>query len=367
VRVALCTKWIDEPYTGVGLYTRQLAAHLAELAGREDIELTLVHKDASDDPLYRRAREVRYSALPGPLWVVSQEAALRRLAATVDVVHEPYIGVRRKLAARQVVTVHDTMPLDFPEHAPASFRAYFRRAMPRVLDRADAVLVNSNTTKEDVLRHFDVPREKVHVTYLGSDHVAPAGQGGQRVREGLGLGGAPYFLAVGTSGTKNLPATFAAFRAFRSGHEKAVRLVVAGRLPRAAARQVREDPGLAGAVVELGHLPSEALPAVYEGSLAVVHPALYEGFGFVPLEAMRLGVPAVVSGRGALAEVCGGAALVAPPDDPEAVAAAMASLTDPGERARWVARGRARAEAFLWRNTAMGTVLVYRRLASGAG
>jgi hypothetical protein len=67
VRVALATKWFDEAYTGVGLYVHQLAQRLAAVAQAEDVDLTLVHKDPSDDPLYTRAREVRYSALPGPL------------------------------------------------------------------------------------------------------------------------------------------------------------------------------------------------------------------------------------------------------------------------------------------------------------
>lgn len=368
MRVALCTKWIDEPYTGVGLYVRQLASHLLDLAPREDLELTLVHKDASNDPLYRRAHEVRYGALPGPLWVSSQERALAKLAPSVDIVHEPYIGVRRALGARQVVTVHDTMPLDFPEHSPAAFRTYFRRAMPRVLERADAVLVNSNTTKEDVLRHFAVEREKVHVTYLGSDHIEPAGPTGPQVRASLGVpGGGPYFLAVGTLGTKNLPASLASIRAFRASVDRSARLVVAGSLPPAVARQVREDRELRAAVTAVGHLPAGSLPALYGGAAAVVHPALYEGFGFVPLEAMRLGVPVVCSGRGALKEVCADAALVAPPDDPQAWAQAMASTLDPETRARLVARGKARAAKFQWANTARGTLLVYRRLAGGRG
>jgi glycosyltransferase involved in cell wall biosynthesis len=369
VRVALATKWFDEAYTGVGLYVHQLAQRLAAVAQAEDVDLTLVHKDPSDDPLYTRAREVRYSALPGPLWVVSQESALRRLAREVDIVHEPYIGVRRKLPCKQVITVHDTMPLDFPEHSPASFRAYFRRAMPRVLANADAVIVNSNTTKEDVLRNFDIPRERVHVTYLGCDHVAPAGERAPSlraaVRADLAAGG--YFLAVGTLGTKNIPASLAAVKAYRASHDPSARLVVAGTLSPADARAVAKDPELARAVTALGHLPAGSLPALYEGAAAVIHPALYEGFGFVPLEAMRLGVPVVTSGRGALKEVCADGALTAPAEDPAAIANAMATATDPARRGQLVARGRARADRFLWEHTAKGTLLVYRSLLRAGG
>jgi glycosyltransferase involved in cell wall biosynthesis len=367
VKVALCTKWADEPYTGVGLYTRQLAVNLIALSKREDVELTLVHKDASGDPIYRQAREWRYRGLPGPLWLMSQERALERVSRQVDIVHEPYLGVRRKLDSGQVVTVHDTVPLDFPAHSPAAFRTYFRRAMPSVLERADAVIVNSNTTKADVIRHFAVPREKVHVTYLGCDHIAPAGPGGQELRASLGVDRAPYFLTVGTLGTKNLPFSLAAIKGYRERYDRGARLVVAGALPKAVARQVRADPALRDGVVELGRLPPGSLPALYEGALAVVCPSLHEGFGFVPLEAMRLGVPAIVSGAGALPEVCGEGATVVPLDDPQVLADAMAAVREPATRARLVARGKARADRFLWRNTAMGTLLVYRRTMGGGG
>src|SRR5574342_284229 len=126
MRVALCTKWIDESYSGVGLYVAQLLRALLDGQGESGIDLTLVHKSPPDDPLYGRAREVRFKSLPGPLWTFSQDRALRALQHDVDLVHEPYIGVRSKLSVPQVITVHDTIPLDFPAAVPWSFRTYFR-------------------------------------------------------------------------------------------------------------------------------------------------------------------------------------------------------------------------------------------------
>ena len=361
MKVAIATKWIDEAYTGVGLYTRQLVEALLEMAPAENLELTLVHKAPSQDPVYQRAREVRYKALPGPLWVMSQEKALRRVSGEVDLVHEPYIGVRSRLSVPSVAMVHDTMPLDFPQYSPASFRAYFRRVMPKVLERASAVLVNSNRTKEDVLRHFSVPREKVHAVYLGSDHMAAPGPEAQEVRKALGLAGVRYFLAVGTSGTKNLPLTIAAFQHFRQEVDKGVRLVVAGKLPPEAVRAAAVGGAAPGAIVELGHVGRDKLPALYAGALAVVCPSLYEGFGFVPLEAMRVGTPAVVSDRGSLPEVCGNGALTVPIEDPARLSRAMARVLEPAVREKLIAAGRARAATFTWRNTAVGTLMVYRR------
>jgi glycosyltransferase involved in cell wall biosynthesis len=361
-RIALATSWIDEPYTGVGVYTKELLDAMLLLAEREGAQFTLVHKGPSKDPVYLRAKNVEFSPLPGPLWLFSQERALKRVAADVDLVHEPYLGVHGQLPIPTVVTVHDTMPLDFPALVPRRFRAYFRRAMPKVLERCAAILVNSNRTKQDVMRHFDVPREKIFVTYLGVDHIRPPGPEAEEVLRSVGLLGKPYFLAVGTLPTKNLPYTLEGFRRYRRSAEGDPLLAVAGEIPKAVELEMFSDPGLAEGVLELGHLDRSKLPALYASAVALVHPSLYEGFGFPPLEAMRLGVPAIVSDRGALPEVAGDAALRADLDNPDSLVEAMARATDPTLRPSLVARGRARAAQFTWANTAGGTLMVYRGL-----
>ena len=362
MRVAFATKWIDEPLTGVGVYTHELVNALLELRGEEHLDLTLVHKSRSSDALYTRCREIRYRALPGPLWIFSQERALRRVAREVDLVHEPYLGVRSELSVPSVVTVHDTVPLDFPDLVPRTFAAYFRRAMPEVLDRAAAIVVNSRATKEDVLRHFKVSREKIHVTYLGVDHLPAPGPHADQVLSSLGLSGKRYFLAVGSLPTKNLPYTVEAFQRFRDKVDRTVYLAIAGTIPRALELEMFSDPDLAENVLELGRVDRANLPALYSRALALLHPSLHEGFGLPPLEAMAAGAPAIVSSRGALPEVCGDAALTVDPEDPQSMADAMAKAIDSATREQIVERGRARAAQFTWKKTALGTLLVYRAL-----
>jgi glycosyltransferase involved in cell wall biosynthesis len=67
------------------------------------------------------------------------------------------------------------------------------------------------------------------------------------------------------------------------------------------------------------------------------------------LEAMTAGVPVIVSDRGALPEVAGGAAQVVPATDPAALAdAILRYLVHPETAAAAVARGLARARAYSW-------------------
>ena len=74
----------------------------------------------------------------------------------------------------------------------------------------------------------------------------------------------------------------------------------------------------AGAVV-IGGASDDELVGLYRAAEAVAAPAIYEGFGIVPLEAMACGTPAVVAANaGALEEVSGAAAVVVGERTPEA-------------------------------------------------
>jgi glycosyltransferase involved in cell wall biosynthesis len=69
---------------------------------------------------------------------------------------------------------------------------------------------------------------------------------------------------------------------------------------------------------------------------ALVLPAHYEGFGLVAVEAAALGIPVVASAVGGLRELVPGVVrgLSVPPDDPGALARAVASVcTDPPDAA----------------------------------
>ncbi len=111
-------------------------------------------------------------------------------------------------------------------------------------------------------------------------------------------------------------------------------------------------PGSAsGSARRLGYVSDADLPALYAGAAAFAMPSLYEGFGLPCVEAMAAGTPVVAADRAALREACGGAALLADPDDAGAFAAALLGASGP-ERERLAAAGRDRAANLTWERTA---------------
>jgi glycosyltransferase involved in cell wall biosynthesis len=91
-----------------------------------------------------------------------------------------------------------------------------------------------------------------------------------------------------------------------------------------------------------------------------VHPAVHEGFGMTPLEAMAAGTAVVASTAGAIPEVVGEAGLLVDPQDVDAWAGALSEVGgDDDLRRRLEDSGRTRAGAFTWEATARRTLAVY--------
>jgi glycosyltransferase involved in cell wall biosynthesis len=122
--------------------------------------------------------------------------------------------------------------------------------------------------------------------------------------------------------------------------------------------------GVEDRVVLRGQVPQAQMPAVLRSVDAVVCAPWYEPFGIVPLEAMGCAVPVVASAVGGLIDtvVHGKTGLHVPPQDAEALAAALAELLVRPDTARQFGRaGRKRVSArYSWTRIAAETEKAYQ-------
>jgi glycosyltransferase involved in cell wall biosynthesis len=153
--------------------------------------------------------------------------------------------------------------------------------------------------------------------------------------------------------------------------ERDIELVVIGR-PRPGGRVDRAIArlSLADVVRCVSGITDRELATLYGEAEVAVVPSLYEGFSLPAVEAMACGVPVVATTGGALPEVVGHdgeTGLLVPPNDPEALAGAIARLLDDADlRARLGAAGRERAlTRFTWAVTAEGTAACYEAMMAG--
>jgi glycosyltransferase involved in cell wall biosynthesis len=84
--------------------------------------------------------------------------------------------------------------------------------------------------------------------------------------------------------------------------------------------------GVGDRIIRTGYVRDEVIPALFRSAVAVVYPALYEGFGLPALEAMACGAPVVTTSGSAMEEVAGDAAIMVPPGDTVALSGALESV-----------------------------------------
>ena len=202
-----------------------------------------------------------------------------------------------------------------------------------------------------------------------------------RMRRRLGVEGGFLFLTVGgIEPRKNSLALIEALALARARLQLPLRLAVVGGhsfQDHAAYREMVLDRarGLGlqvgheeGDVLMAGTVPDAQLPAWYHAADAFVFPSTREGWGLAVLEAMASSLPVIASDIPVFREYLepGRGVLLVPPEDREALAAAMASLvTDPRLLAELGRQGPEVAARYSWERCGQEHVRFYRRLLEG--
>jgi glycosyltransferase involved in cell wall biosynthesis len=380
LRVGIDVSAIPANPAGAGRYVVELVRALAR---RDDVVLDLFARrgDAVRWSEYApggdhtvlpvapssRGRRVAYGEL-----VLGRVA--RRARPRIAAFHGPHYSLPRTRPGPEVVTVHDLTLFEHPEWHERSKVAFFRAAMRRAAQRADAIIVLSEGDKTRVVEHFS-PRGVIAVIPHGVDQVRftpseprPGSDAAARARLGVAQ---PYVLHLGTiEPRKNLPVLIAAFERLLVD-DPTLRLVLAGgagwgtdALEAALAASTCAD-----SVERLGYVDDDAVPALLRGAAAVAYPSSAEGFGLPVLEALACGAPTVTTTGSVMETVAGDAALLAPAGDSARLADALAAAIAGGiSGARRRERGLQRAHAFTWEASAETHVATYRAVAiSGSG
>lgn len=285
--------------------------------------------------------------------------------AQIDLLHVQYLAPPL-CPVPVVVSVHDIAPERYPQFFTPAAVAQLRIIMPLMVRRAATVLTLSEFSKQDIVRRYCVPPEKVVVAPGAADPMFrplhdTARLEGVRARYKTSE---RFILCVGNlQPRKNLRALIAAYVKLRRAGAISHRLVLVGRRAWlyddtfAAAR----DSGYTDELVFTDYVPDEDLVALYNAADLFVYPSIFEGFGLPPLEAMACGTPVIASNTSAIPETVGDAALTVNPFDIEGLASALAmALTDAELRAQLSTRGVQRAAVFSWENTARTILNVYR-------
>jgi glycosyltransferase involved in cell wall biosynthesis len=362
--------------TGTENYSLNLIREL--LAQGQDRRFRLYFNQAPATGLFPEGTEGR--VIPFPRLWTHLRLSWEMLSDPPDLLFVPSHVLPLAHPRCTAVTVHDLGYHYYPEAHTTFQNIYLRWSTRYNAGAATRVLADSEATRQDLIRYYGTPEEKIAVVYPGRDENLGPVDGaeslaGLRARYGLSDS---YFLYVGTlHPRKNLVRLVQAFAsllqtlAATSNHSNdELQLVLAGQKGwyyEEIFAEVRKL-GLTERVVLTGYVPDADLGGLLSGALAFVFPSLYEGFGLPVLEAMACGTPVVCSRVSSLPEVAGDAALLVDPLETDEISQALNQIVvDQGLRRVLVERGFQQVQLFSWRRCAQETLQVLEDAAHAVG
>ena len=372
VAINLLTDDPAHPSGAHWFWTRVIPGMAARLADDEELHLLVSPKSRPTHQGY--GDRVRYITFP---W--SNESPPKRTAtehlyapvrlplARIDVFSTLMAPIVRS-APGLVVHFKTMHAFTAPEAIRPTARLYRRMSYPRTAKVADAIVINSESLRHEVMRYLNVDPAKLRLIPEAVDHdlfrPGDADEARAHVTERCGVT-RPFLLFVSSLWPyKNCEGLLRAFAAAKSElGDRQLAVVGPGRDVAYVAelKALAEQLGIADDVVWVGGVPLEETVQFYRAADVFAYPSFNETFGLPILEAMATGCPVVTSNTSAMPETAGGCALLADPYDPESIADALVKACGPeGERLR--ASGLERAAEFTWDATAERTLDVYREV-----
>ncbi|HEU4964875.1 MAG TPA: glycosyltransferase family 1 protein [Bacilli bacterium] len=355
--------------TGIGTYTYQLVKNLYTLDKQNEYRFfwpgdEFKNLDPSADEVFNsieRSKDKFWEEVHVPMSVEQEK---------IDIFHVPQngIGLPSRKGCLNVVTVHDLIPYIYPETVGKGYLRIFLKEMPRIMEQSDLVITVSEHSKRDIQRIFQLPDDKIAVTYEAPESVyrpLDRTEAKAYVKEKYGIDSRYIVYVGGFSPRKNVKGLINAFYEIRHDIPEDYKLVLVGK----EARDYDDTHMLVDAlrlqdkVIFTGFAPVLELPYLYNAAELTVYPSFYEGFGLPPLEAMACGCPTITSNTSSIPEVTGDAALLVNPHDMYSLADAMEQVLNSQETLDAMrAKGLAQSAKFTWEKCARETLAAYEKL-----
>jgi glycosyltransferase involved in cell wall biosynthesis/GT2 family glycosyltransferase len=348
-------RYLTQPVTGVQRYARNVVAAMNAALSDMGTHAPIIAPPSAADPGFSAMPLLRAGPLAGQLWeqVVLPVRWHGRLLNLCNLAP----GAK----ADQVVCIHDANVFVAPESYGPAFRTVYGTLQRLIARRAARITTVSADSARQIAQYLPVRVADVVVLPNGHEHTLawdPArAQIGPSVIAGAGGGSERGFvLALGSRARhKNLQLLIDIAPEIAA---MGLDVVVAG--GGAGIFAAETLPALPNVKV-VGYVTDHDLAYLMDRALCLVFPSWTEGFGLPIVEAMARGCPVISSDRASMPEVCGDAALMAPPDDPAAWLRHVRALaTSPDLRRDLIGRGRERVRLFSWTNTAAGYVELMR-------
>lgn len=270
--------------------------------------------------------------------------------------------------SRQVVTFHDTFPIEHPEWYGSAYSAWHRFLIARLATECLHVIAVSEYTKSRLVHLLGCDPDQITVIHngltrscerVGADKIEAA-------RLALKLPTRNYVLSLSSlEKRKNLRTTLEAWARVHLSLPSNTWLVLAGPEADESVFGQQDLPIGLPRVLYTGYVAEEHLAGLYSGASLFLFPSLAEGFGLPLLEAMACGLRAITSNTTSLPEVGGDVVTYIDPLDAAALGNAIVQAFAAGANPEQpFLPAMERARHFCWDGAATRTRAVLEAAAS---
>lgn len=343
-----------ENFAGVEQYIYHLTRQLVH---RSELDLTLIAPSNFPHSLFFSHARVMYhtSTLILGSGVFSAIFSPPKNLSNFDLIHCPTVTAPFffRPSAKVVMTVHDLIPVLFPQWQTARRNLYFKYVLKYRFRFVDRFIAVSNNTKQDLMDIFQIPDRKIDVVHEGvADQFKPSAGPKQN-----------FILAVSTlEPRKNFKRVIDAYIALRKKNKTRDKLVIVGKEGWFFDDILTVPSAFQDDIIFKGYVSETELIRLFQTARLFCYPSMYEGFGLPILEAMACGCPVITSNTSSMPEVAGDAALFVDPYRTEELKNAIHTLTDDAALCTAMsAEGIRRASRFSWQRVAEQTSKVYER------
>lgn len=313
--------------TGIGTYIRHLINDIVESDQENNYVIFLSEEEFDnfliDNPRVKKVKtNIKWYSLKEQLlfpWIIYKEK--------IDLMHFPHFNTPILYLKKNIVTIHDVIPLFFPGRKKHIFfkNLCFKLVFFLSVQKANKIIAVSQATKNDIIKYFKGQPEKIHVIYESADdQFAPITD--QQIIENIKQKyklQKPFLFYTGLwRSHKNLSGLIKALKILKDQNQLNFQLVLGGKEEpqypetRTLWQQLKLDDD----IISVGFIPQNELPIFYNAAYAFIVPSFYEGFGLIGLEAIKCGTPVLSSNATSLPEILGPAALYFNPYDPNDIA-----------------------------------------------
>lgn len=305
--------------------------------------------------------------------VINQEA--KRIknkidALELDIVHFPLTTMYPlKLATPTVLNPHDIQHEHYPEYFSKKALMSRRQTYIPSCKKARAIIVASRFVKDDLIRHYEITPEKIHVVTLAPDKIFEqeiSVKEKSQIKQSLDLPDRFIYYPAQIWPHKNHINLVRGLVIIRKTKNELIPLVLSGsKMNGFKQLEVEvEKQGLRNQVHYLGKVDFKKLPAIYSLADFIVFPSLFEASSFPIMEAFTVGTPVVASNIPPFLELAQNSALFFNPKDPEDIADKIYKVwSDQELRKELAVKATNRAKQFNWIETVEKIIKVYKKAA----